>query len=107
MRSIYIRALSLVVIVVIVLSLVPFGKTQGATQEYTASFLLLNRPDGDLTYELNVTIPQVLYYYYEMQNHAMYSVSDFAKFVTPYTLEPLADRLWQIYNNTEDFTNGF
>ena len=41
-----------------------------------------------------------------MQNHALYSDSDFVKFVTPYTLKPIADKLWQIYNNTEDFTNG-
>lgn len=59
-----------------------------------------------MTYELNVTIPQVLYQYYTIQNHALYSETDLAKFVTPYTLKPIADRLWQIYNNTEDFTNG-
>jgi hypothetical protein len=106
MKSNYIKAVSVAVIAVIVLSLVPLGKTQGETQDYTASFLLLNRPDGDVTYELNVTVPQVLYQYYTIQNHALYSDSDFAKFVTPYTLKPIADRLWQIYNNTEDFTNG-
>ena len=106
MKDGYLKAISLAVIVIISLSLVPLGKTQGETQDYTASFLLLNRPDGDVTYELNVTIPQMLYQYYTIQNHALYSDSDFAKFVTPYTLKPIADRLWQIYNNTEDFTNG-
>lgn len=59
-----------------------------------------------MTYELNVTIPQLLYPHYTLQNHAMYSDSDFVKFVTPYTLKPIADKLWKIYNNTEDFTNG-
>jgi hypothetical protein len=106
MRSTYVKVITVVIIGVIVLSLVPLGKTQVETQDYIASFLLLNRPSGDLTYELNVTIPQDLYQYYTMQNHFLYSDSDFAKFVTPYTLKPIADRLWQIYNNTEDFTNG-
>jgi len=106
MKNIYIRALSAAVIVVMVLSLVPLGKTQTQPQGYTSSFLLLNKPEGDVTYELNVTIPQALYLYYTMQSHALYSDSDFIKFVTPYVLKPVADRLWQIYNNTEDFTNG-
>jgi len=106
MRSNYIKAVSVAVIVVFVFSLVPLGKTQTETQDYTVSFLLPNKPEGDVTYELNVTIPQALYQYYTMQSHALYSDSDFAKFVTPYTLKPIADRLWQIYNNTEDFTNG-
>ena len=70
MKRNYIKALSIGVIAVIVLSLVPLGKAQSETQNYTASFLLLNQPEGDLTYELNVTIPQSLYQYYTMQNHA-------------------------------------
>ncbi len=41
-----------------------------------------------------------------MQSHALYSNNDFYKFVTPYAVKPIADSLWQIYNNTEDFTNG-
>ena len=106
MKNIYVRALSATVIAVMVLSLVPLGKTQTQPQGYTSSFLLLNKPEGDVTYELNVTIPQDLYLYYAMQSHALYSDSDFPKFVTPNALKPIADRLWQIYNNTEDFTNG-
>jgi len=106
MKSTYIRAISVAVIAVFILSLVPLGKTQDQSQSYTSSFLLLNQPDGDLTYELNVTIPQALFQYYSRQNHALYSDSDFAKFVTPNTLKPIADKLWQIYNNTEDFANG-
>ncbi len=106
MKSNYLRAVCFAVTVVFILSLVPFGGTQDETQGYTSSFLLLNRPERDVTYELNVTIPQVLYQYYVMQSHATYSDSDFTKFVTPYALKPIADKLWQIYNNTEDFTNG-
>jgi hypothetical protein len=36
----------------------------------------------------------------------VFSPQDFPKFITLYTLKPVADRLWQIYNNTEDYTNG-
>jgi len=106
MKNIYIKAMSIVVIGLVVFSLLPLGKTQDQSNAYERSFLLLNHPDGDITYELNITIPQTLYQYYTMQNHALFSGSDFAKFVTPYTLKPIADKLWQIYNNTEDFTNG-
>jgi hypothetical protein len=106
MKNIYTKAMSIVVIGLVVFSLVPLGKTQDHSNAYERSFLLLNHPDGDITYELNITIPQSLYQYYTMQNHALFSGSDFAKFVTPYTLKPIADKLWQIYNNTEDFTNG-
>ncbi len=106
MKTSYIRALSVAVIAVMVLSLVPLGKSQDQSQGYNSSFLLLNKPEGDVTYELNVTIPQVLYQYYATQNHALYIDSDFEKFVTPNALKPIADKLWQIYNNTEDFTNG-
>ncbi len=106
MISTYVKVITVAILVVMVFSLVPLGKTQAGTQDYTASFLLLNRPDGDITYELNVTIPQMLYQYYTVQNHALYSDADFAKFVTPYALKPVADTLWQVYNNTEDFTNG-
>ena len=102
----YFKAVSVAVIVLFVLSLASLSQTQAQTTDYTVSFLLYNHPDGGLTYELNVTIPQALYQYYTMQSHALYSNGDFAKFVTPNTLKPIADKLWQIYNNTEDFTNG-
>ncbi len=106
MKRTYFRAVSIAVIVVFVLSLAPLSQTQAQTADYSVSFLLYNHPDGGLTYELNVTIPQALYQYYTMQNHDLYSNADFAKFVTPNTLKPIADKLWEIYNNTEDFTNG-
>ena len=106
MKGRYVKAISVAIVALVVLSLVPLGKTQTEAQGYTSSFLLLNRPDGDVTYELNVTIPQTLYQYYTLQNHALYSDQDFAKFVTPNALKPIADKLWQIYNTTEDFTNG-
>jgi hypothetical protein len=100
------KTIAIVAVVIIAFSSVPLSKGQDQTQNYTVSFLLQNHPGGDLTYELNVTIPQALYQYYLSEGHSMFSEEDFAKFVTPYTLKPIADRLWQIYNNTEDFANG-
>jgi len=101
-----VKTLSAIIITLLVLSAVPTGNAQETPQGYTASFLLLNRPDGDKTYELNITIPQELYQYYKIKSHTLYSQADFEKFITPYSLKPVADSLWQIYNNTEDFTNG-
>jgi hypothetical protein len=78
----------------------------GRAQEYTVSYQLLNHPDGNVTYELNVAIPETLHEYYVEKNHRSASSSDFSKFATPYTLQPIADRLWEIYDNEEDFANG-
>jgi hypothetical protein len=75
-------------------------------QDYTVSYQLLNQPDGEVTYELNVMVPEALNEYYVEKNHRSASSSDFSKFVTPYALKPIADKLWEIYNNEEDFTNG-
>ena len=106
MRTLQVKALSILIIAVVVLSTSPIDNAQEAPTCHIASFLLLNQPDGDKTYELNITIPQQLYTYYRYQNHATFSPADLSQFVTPNTLKPIADQLWQIYNNTEDFTNG-
>jgi hypothetical protein len=78
----------------------------GLAQDYTASYQLLNQPDGKVTYELNVAVPETLHEYYVEKNHRSASSSDFSKFVTPYALKPVADKLWEIYDNGEDFANG-
>ena len=75
-------------------------------QDYNISYQLLNKPDGNLVYELNVVIPQSLLEYYREESHRLSIDSDFAKFVTPYALKPIADNLWKIYENDEDFANG-
>jgi hypothetical protein len=106
MRILQVKALSILIISVVVLSAAPIGKAQEDPSGYTVSFLLLNQPDGNKTYKLNITIPQQLYTYYRYQSHVTFSPADLSRFVTPNTLKPIADQLWQIYNNTEDFTNG-
>ena len=78
----------------------------GLAQDYTVSYQLLNQPDGKVTYELNVAVPETLHEYYVEKNHRSASSSDFPKFVTPYALKPIADKLWEIYDNEEDFANG-
>jgi hypothetical protein len=70
------------------------------------SYQLLNHPDGSTYYKLNVTVPQSLYEYYQGKTHQLNSENDFAKFVTPYALKPIADSLLEIYADDEDFANG-
>jgi len=78
----------------------------GLAQDYTVSYQLLNQPDGKVTYELNVVVPETLHEYYAEKNHRSASSSDFPKFVTAYALKSIADKLWEIYDSEEDFTNG-
>jgi hypothetical protein len=104
MKKHYPKTITIVFILFASLSLIPFSQAQPF--EYKITFQLLDRPYGDVIYELNVTIPELLYQYYNSKSHIMYSERDFAKFITPYTLKPIADRLWEIYDTEEDFTNG-
>jgi len=67
---------------------------------YNYSYELLNHPDGSTRYRLTV------YDYYQSRDHEVYSSSDLAKFVTPAPLLPIADTLWSIYSDDEDFANG-
>jgi len=72
---------------------------------YTYSYWLLDHPDGSSRYELTVSVTSSLYEYYRSKDHDLDSL-DFAKFVTPYALEPIAESLWSIYSDEEDFANG-
>jgi len=74
-----------------------------ATHKY--SYELLDSPGGSTTYRLTVSVTETLYDYYSSQDHKLYSY-DFSKFVTPDALKPIADDLWTIYSNKEDFANG-
>jgi len=78
----------------------------GTAQDHTLSYQLLNHLDGNVTYELNVVVPETLKEYYAERSHRLTSSSEFSKFVTPYALQPIADRLWEIYDEEEDFANG-
>ena len=76
------------------------------SESYSCTYQLLDRPAGSTYYRLNVAIPQSLYQYYHDRSHSPVSNTDFAKFVTPNALKPIADSLWSIYADDEDFANG-
>ena len=74
------------------------------TTEHT--FKLKDQPDGSKTYQLTISITKTLYEYYQTKDHQLYNNNDLAKFVIPSPLEPVANDLWTIYSNQEDFANG-
>ena len=76
------------------------------SENYSYSYQLLDSPNGSKHYKLNLAVSQGLYDYYKEKSHNLNAINDFAKFVTPYALKPIADSLWQIYANDEDFVNG-
>jgi len=59
-----------------------------------------------IDYHLNITIQQETYTYYQKQSHVIASTADIVKFVTPGPVKPIADLLWTVYNNSEDYVNG-
>jgi len=93
----------LTITVLLVLSYLP---NYCLSEGYSYSYELLDKPNGSTHYRLNVTVQQSLYEYYSEKSHKLDSNSDFAKFVTPYALKPIADSLWRIYSDDEDFVNG-
>lgn len=74
--------------------------------DYSISYQLLESVNGSKQYRLNVVVPQSLQEYYAAKEHRMFRETDFAKFVTPYSLKPIADSLLEIYHDDEDFANG-
>ena len=73
--------------------------------DYAYTYRLLDHPDGFNYYQLAVSASSSLHEYYVNKDHNVHSY-EFAKFVTPYALKPVADSLWSIYNDDEDFANG-
>lgn len=75
--------------------------------DFASSYWVLDHPDGSDRYELNVSVSSSLHEYYVGKDHSLRSVLDLGKFVTPYALEPVADRLRTLYDDDdEDFANG-
>jgi hypothetical protein len=104
MKSVYMKVWGVLAVVVFLFSFVPLGAPQQT--EHVVSLRLLNEPEGDQTYQLNITIPQSLVNHYAAQSHTLFTPNDFPKYVTPYALKPVADSLWQIYDTKEEFANG-
>ena len=93
-------------LLIIVLLAISYLLPSGFSENYGQSYQLLDKPDGSTQYRLNVTVQQSLYEYYTEKSHSLNSNSEFAKFVTPYALKPIADCLLEIYTDGEDFVNG-
>jgi len=74
-------------------------------QNFQVEFLLLGN-DNNVTYNLEVVFPESLYEFYANENHRVGIVSEFSNFVTPYIFESVADKLWEIYDNDEEYVNG-
>jgi hypothetical protein len=102
MKLKFAQAAAAVLIVSAVLSVVSVCLADDDAVEYQ----LLDELDGTAAYKLNVVIPQSLLDYYSARNHRLSSEKDFAKFVTPYALKPVADSLRELYAGDEDFANG-
>jgi len=92
-------------IAIVLLAGLSFLPNSGFAANYAYSYWLLDHPDGSNRYELSISVTPSLYEYYRSKDHRLYSL-DFAKFVTPYVFKPVADSLWSIYSDEEDFANG-
>ena len=93
-----------VVTLVLLVSFFLPNRCFAANYDYT--YGLLDHPDGSTNYQLTVSVTSSLYEYYRSKDHNLSSY-DFAKFVTPSPLKPIADDLWSIYSDDdEDFANG-
>jgi len=97
---------SAAILLPVVLLTISYMIPHGFSENHTQSYQLLDKPDGSSYYKLNVTVQQSLYEYYTEKSHKMSSNNDLAKFVTPYALKPIAESLWGIYTDDEDFVNG-
>ena len=90
---------SLTVLLLLLLSNSCYAET------YSHRYRLLDSPDSSESYRLTVSVTETLYDYYVSQDHNLYSYN-FSKFITPHAVQPIADDLWSIYSNKEDFANG-
>lgn len=97
------KTITLIIILIALSHILPRCLSDG----YTLSYQLLDSPNGAQEYKLNVAVSQSLYEYYHEKDHKVASVKDFPKFVTPYALKPIADKLYEIYQDDEEnFANG-
>jgi hypothetical protein len=78
-----------------------------AQTTYTSTFQLKKSVVSTITdYIININVSETTYSYYKNANHKALTLSDFAKFVTPGPVKPIADLLWTIYNDSESYVNG-
>ena len=90
---------------IVAILLVAFFLPNCCFASYDYTYGLLDHPEGSTDYSLMVSVTPSLYDYYRGKDHNLYFYN-FTKFVTPSPLEPIADSLWSIYSDEEDFANG-
>ncbi len=98
------RSVAVISLLISSLSLSVFPCALAADYEYR--YWVLDHPDGYDRFKLNVSVSSSLYDYYVDRDHTLRSELDLGKFVTPYAVEPIADALWTLYDDDEDFANG-
>lgn len=94
-------AITALTVLILISYLTPYSFSQTVR-----TYQILSHPDSSTRYLLTVTVQQSLYDFYNSQSHKLNSLDDFPKFVTPYPVTPIAERLWDIYADDEDFANG-
>lgn len=82
-----------------------FSNVASATN-YQSVFRLTGYPGGSVKYSLTVSVTSSLYNYYESQNHNLVTSADFAKFITPYAVKPIADAIWNVCSDDEVFADA-
>jgi hypothetical protein len=99
------KVFNFLLIVALLLTVSSCAIPQGLAEDTALSYQLINISDGTFSYTLNVVVPASLVEYYSKLSHISASSGDFQKFVTPYTVKPIADQLRTIYPGDEDFAN--
>jgi hypothetical protein len=105
-ESVLVSLRSAVVISLLISCLSLSGFPSALAADYEYSYWLFDHPDGFDRFELNVSVFSSLYDYYVGKDHTLRSELDLGKFVTPYAVKPVADSLWTLYQDDEDFANG-
>lgn len=82
-----------------------FSNVANATN-YQTVFRLAGYPGGSVKYSLTVSVTSALYNYYVSQNHNLVASADFAKFITPYAVKPIADAVWNVSSDGEVFADA-
>jgi hypothetical protein len=73
---------------------------------YQTVFRLTEYPGGSVKYGLTVSVTSALYNYYVSQSHSLVASADFAKFITPYAVKPIADAVWNVSSDSEVFADA-
>ncbi len=88
--------------VIMVFFLISLLSRTCSAQNYERRFFLL---EGHSTYRLTLSITSSLYQYYQQKSHYL-TPNNFPTFVTPYSLELVADDIRSIFAEDEDFVNA-